>query len=180
MTQSSSWASKPPYQRGGRNVLLTEIARKKPKTPPETHWSWMHVQTEVLGAIKNMVKEEPLTIPSPIAIRRKRESEDLVKQINTLSQTVAAHQQQLAKLIRANITGLPFEQAEEAYVDEGLRWCEVHAEELSKLPDGYIAIDPDKGLVFHAQTQKDFNKWLAEKSNEEREALFATHTSVLR
>jgi hypothetical protein len=57
-------------------------------------------------------------------------------------------------------------------------WIEAHREELRAHPSAFVALDPEKGIVFHSTDNHEFEAWIEKLSPEERERLMAFHTSM--
>jgi len=61
--------------------------------------------------------------------------------------------------------------------DPFLDWCDANLDKLAALPRAYVAIDPEKGILFYDSDQRIFGEKLAKLSREDRKRTFSTHTS---
>lgn len=66
----------------------------------------------------------------------------------------------------------------EAPIDPYTRWLENNLDQLQQYPDEWVALDPQRGIVFHSADGDAFDAWLDELPADEDSRLMVLHTST--
>jgi hypothetical protein len=93
---------------------------------------------------------------------------------------IAALQDRVRKLERqvAELLGRGPADEDQAAPDPHFAWIESHREELRAHPNEFVALDPERGIVFHSTDSETFATWIDDLAPEERERLMAFNTSM--
>jgi hypothetical protein len=138
-------------------------------------WHWV-TQHRVEGELV-LIQVEPTvhvldSVETPELVAERARAAALEARVRKLEQQVA----ELVAERRPTHEGDPHEG--DPAPDPHFAWIASHREELRAYPSGFVALDPEKGIVLHSTDDDDFAAQLEKLPSEERERLMAFHTSM--
>jgi hypothetical protein len=157
-------------------------------------------ELEEYEAFRSLMNEDPASEPALPEdgygrTTRRDEARRLERPANAPSaprhaQALAAALEARIRLLERQVADLRAERAlrdEEPRAEEDeetaaptpyLDWIDAHRDELRAYPDEFVALDLEKGIVFHTADEQALAAWLEALPDEERERRMAFHTSM--
>ena len=120
---------------------------------------------------------QPRELTAPARGEARRGVDDRA-QIDALEGRVRKLEAQLAKLQGVGDANAHAEAGEEAAVSPHSRWIESHLDQLRALPDAWVVLDADKGIVFHSTDEATLAAKLEEYAPADSDRLMVFHTSM--